>query len=200
MPCCSCKWQLKGPPKLFTRFFIYQTLDHSTVSCDRVAINIFYQHFFLSLQVIHSARANAAHSHGLDADKLIAGKILTKHALLPHICYKASTSALYMKLQRRPLWERDFTWRGCLITRKGGLVSWCGLGADYTVKRYCTTHIFSEMQTHRSDISDVTVYLHYTALSLIELAYFENLQDSTLKPSSTRISTSVFGILGTRTR
>ena len=48
------------------------------------------------------------------------------------------------------------------------------------------------MQTHRSDISDVPVYLHYTALSLIELAYFENLQDSTLKPSSTRISTSVF--------
>jgi ribosomal protein L22 len=28
------------------------------------------------LQVIHSARANAAHNHGLDPDKLIVGKIL----------------------------------------------------------------------------------------------------------------------------
>ncbi|PNT61813.1 hypothetical protein BRADI_5g21120v3 [Brachypodium distachyon] len=47
-------------------------------------------------QVIHSARANAAHNHGLDAEKLI----------------------------KRPLWEKGFILRGCLTMPKGGVVSW----------------------------------------------------------------------------
>ena len=39
--------------------------------------------FYQSLQVIHSARANAAHNHGLDPDKLIVGKTLRQHPSPP---------------------------------------------------------------------------------------------------------------------
>jgi large subunit ribosomal protein L22 len=39
------------------------------------------------VQVIHSARANAAHNHGLDPDKLIVGKFLIENVLLRHVLF-----------------------------------------------------------------------------------------------------------------
>jgi ribosomal protein L22 len=39
------------------------------------------------VQAIHSARANAAHNHGLDPDKLIVGKLLIENVLLPYVLF-----------------------------------------------------------------------------------------------------------------
>lgn len=54
---------------------VYQVICEQLVSKEKEGVLVLSSQMFLYIvQVIHSARANAVHNHGLDSDRLLVGK------------------------------------------------------------------------------------------------------------------------------
>lgn len=76
-------------------------------------------------QVIHSARANATHNHGLDPDRLVVGKMIFHHA---HKYFstqnknQAIKGDFFVYLQLKPMLARGLTKKESHIMPKAGLV------------------------------------------------------------------------------